>query len=186
MTGRLTGFTEIHNNTKQSVQGGTIVSDMPNNQLNPRISKGDNTRPLRTLGESPRDLDRGPGGTSSAVGLRSRRPSPTPIRRRHVPENRDRGGCTPSPAWRLLARSTRGPAARSRPGGAGRYLHWRARRPTTRSKPWGMRWRRVQGSCGQRVHPSPQADIIQRGCQTERSGGGRKACWLWHVLPSAS
>lgn len=48
-------------------------------------------------------------------------PFPTPVRHRHVPENRDRGGCTPSPAWRLLARSTRGPAARSRPGGAGRY-----------------------------------------------------------------
>ena len=65
-------------------------------------------------------------------------PSPTPVRHRHVPENRDRGGCTPSPAWRLLARSTRGPAARSRPGGAGRYLH---------RGPGGRRRVRSPGEC---------------------------------------
>ena len=77
-----------------------------------------------------------------------------------------------------------GCAIEARRGGP--LLAPRARRPTTRSKPWGMRRRRVRRSCGRRVHPSPQADIIQRGCQTERSGGGRKACWLWHVLLSAS
>ena len=77
-----------------------------------------------------------------------------------------------------------GCAIEARRGGP--LLAPRARRPTARSKPWGMRRRRVRRSCGRRVHPSPQADIIQRGCQTERSGGGRKACWLWHVLPSSS
>ena len=64
MTGRLTGFTEIHNNTKQSVQGGTIVSDMPNNQLNkPQDFKGGQHKAPEDPGRiPPRPRQRGTGG----------------------------------------------------------------------------------------------------------------------------
>ena len=55
-------------------------------------------------------------------GPRKVSPFPTPDRRRHVPENRDRGIALPLPSRRLLAQvDPGGPAARSRPGGTGSY-----------------------------------------------------------------
>ena len=52
----------------------------------------------------------------------------------------------------------------------GPLLARRARRPTARSEPWGMRRRRVRRTCGRRVHPSPQANAIQRSQRGRRNG----------------
>ena len=61
-------------------------------------------------------------GETPGWGPRKVSPFPTPDRRRHVPENRDRGIALPLPSRRLLAQvDPGGPAARSRPGGTGSY-----------------------------------------------------------------
>ena len=84
-----------------------------------------------------------------------------------------------NPAWRLLAPSARGPAARSRPGGSGGLLlALGARRPTARSKPsgnasaWGVR--RSRWPKGAPLSPQ-DVRRSQRGRRSGPAGAGRLA-----------
>ena len=97
-------------------------------------------------------------GETPRWGPRKVSPFPTPDRRRHVPENRDRGIALPPPPGDYWHRST--------PGGR---LHGRGRAgraPTSTEDPEAPRRvrsprecvGRVRRSTGRRVHPSPQAD----------------------------
>ena len=89
---------------------------------------------------------------------------------------------------RLATTGTVGPGAgctvEARRGGP--LLARRARRPTARSKPWGMRRRRVRRSCGRRVHPSPQADAFDSHNVVVGTVRWGQEGWRWHVLASAS
>lgn len=93
-----------------------------------------------------------------------------------------------NPAWRLLARSARGPAARSRPGGSGGLLlALGARGPTARSKPsgnasawWGPE---IPWPKGAPLSPT-RFERSQRGRRNGPVGG--QEGWRWHVLASSS
>ena len=95
---------------------------------------------------------------------------------RRVPENGDRGVALPSPCPATTCTVDPGAGCTFEARRGGLLLATRARRPTTRSKPWGVRRLRVRRTCGRRVHPSPQADV-QRSQRGRRNGpvGGRKA-----------
>ena len=125
-------------------------------------------------------------GETPRWGPRKVSPFPTPDRRRHVPENRDRGIALPPPPGDYWHRST--------PGGR---LHGRSRAgraPTStegpeaqrRSKPSGMRRQgpEIHWPKGAPLSPSRRIQRSQRGRRTG-SGGGRKAGG-GRVLASAS
>lgn len=88
---------------------------------------------------------------------------------RRVPENGDRGVALPSPCPATTGTVDPGAGCTFEARRGGLLLATRARRPTTRSKPSGVRRRRVRRSCGRRVHPSPQADV-QRSQRGRRNG----------------